>query len=518
MTEKKIALISVSDKTSLPEFAKALAEQGFEIVSTGGTAKALEKAGLKVTAVEKITGFPEMLDGRVKTLHPKIHAGILADRNKKDHMASLKKHGIRPIDLVVVNLYPFRETIRKKGVSLQEAIENIDIGGPSLLRAAAKNHESIAVVTSPNQYLDVLNELKKNKGSIPLEKRKELAAKAFGLSAAYDTAVSSFLHNKFVSGEKFPENLALSFEKIKDLRYGENWHQEAALYKEPASKSISFASAEKLHGKQLSFNNISDSDAAISLALEFDQPAAVIVKHANPCGVALHREVSTAFKKAFECDSTSAFGSIIALNRQCDVPTAMQIASFFNEVVIAPSFDETALQLLKKKKNLRILKLPALEKEQKRQGLEFKSISGGLLAQTLDSVLLDEKLLKPVSQREPSKKEMQDLRFAWAVAKHAKSNTIVLAMDNATVGIGAGQMSRIDATDIAVKKSGGRHKGSVMASDAFFPFRDNVDAAAKAGVTAIIQPGGSVKDSEVIEAVNEHGIAMLFTGIRHFRH
>jgi len=517
MQKEKVALISVSDKFGIGKFASALASQGFEIVSTGGTAKAIEEANVKVTHIEKFTGFPEMLDGRVKTLHPKIHAGILADRSKKEHVAALKKHKIRPIDLVIVNLYPFEETVAKKSVSLEQAIENIDIGGPTMIRAAAKNYESVTIVTSPDQYLAVLNELRKGNGSILLEKRKELALAAFEMTAAYDAAISSFLHNKF-SDEKFPKKLAMSFEKLFDTRYGENWHQQAAFYKDRINNVQGIADAEKLYGKELSFNNINDANAAISLVEEFDEPAAVIIKHTNPCGVALDKELSTAFKKAFDCDRTSAFGSIIALNRVCDSATAVQIASFFNEVVVAPGFDETAFKVLKNKKNLRILKLPSLGKKSKAKAFSFKSVSGGLLLQTFNNVLLNEADLKIVSEKKPSKKEMADLRFAWAVAKHAKSNAIILAKDNATVGVGAGQMSRIDSTEIAVKKSAGRHKGSVMASDAFFPFRDNVDAAAKAGITAIIQPGKSIRDEEVIKAADEHKIALVFTGIRHFKH
>jgi phosphoribosylaminoimidazolecarboxamide formyltransferase/IMP cyclohydrolase len=514
----KTALLSVTDKSGLQPFAKELHRMGIELIATGGSFKKIKEAGIPVKKIESITKFPEMLDGRVKTLHPKIHAGILADRGKKAHLAALKKQGIKPIDLVIVNLYQFKETIAKKNVSLQEAIENIDIGGPTLIRAAAKNYESVAVVTSPDQYLAILAELKKNNGCISLEKRKELAGKAFELTAAYDATVARFIHNKFLSKEKFPERLSLSFEKIQDLRYGENWHQEAAFYKDSGTSTVGIGDAEQLHGKDLSFNNINDANAAIELAREFDQPTAVIIKHANPCGVCCHRELSTAFKKALECDRTSAFGSIIALNRECDSVTAMQIASFFNEVVIAPSFEKTALEVLRKKKNLRVLRLASLGSKSDSEGFDFKFVAGGLLAQTLDSILLKEPELKIVSKRKPGKGEMQDLIFALTVAKHAKSNAVVLAKDNATVGVGAGQMSRIDSTEIAIKKSGGRHKGSVLASEAFFPFRDNVDLAAKAGITAIIQPGGSLRDEEVIEAADQHGLAMVFTAVRHFKH
>lgn len=516
-SQVKTALLSVTDKAGLEPFAKELHRMGIELIASGGTWKAIQEAGIPVKKIEDLTKFPEMLDGRLKTLHPKIHGGILADRSKKTHLAALKKQGIKAIDLIVVNLYPFRETIAKKNVSLQEAIENIDIGGPTLIRAAAKNYGSVAVVTNPDQYLAVLAELKKNNG-ISLEKRKQLAAKAFELTASYDAAVAGFIHNKFLPGEKFPERLSLSFEKLEDLRYGENWHQEAAFYKDSGTSTVGIGNAEKLHGKELSFNNINDANAAIELVREFDQPTAVIIKHANPCGVSCHRDLSTAFKKALECDRTSAFGSVIALNRECDSVTAMQIASFFNEVVIAPSFEKTALEVLLKKKNLRVLKLSSLSKPASSNDFDFKFVAGGLLVQTPDSILLKAPELKVVSKKKPSKGEMQDLLFALTVAKHAKSNSIILAKDNTTVGVGAGQMSRIDSTEIAIKKSGSRHKGSVLASEAFFPFRDNVDLAAKAGIAAIIQPGGSVRDEEVIEAADQHGIAMVFTGVRHFKH
>jgi len=515
--DKKIALISVSDKSGLDAFAKGLDGLGFEIVSTGGTAKAIEKAGVKVTPVEKLTGFSEMLDGRVKTLHPKIHAGILADRSKKDHMSTIKEQGIRPIDLVVVNLYPFRETIAKKDVSLEDAIENIDIGGSTLVRAAAKNHKAVAVVTSSSQYEQVLAELKE-KNEISLETRKKLAAKAFESTAAYDTTISGFLHNKFLPEEQFPSSLSLSFEKVQDLRYGENWHQKAAFYRHPLSGEEGIVDAEQVHGKEMSFNNVNDANAAVELVKEFDEPTVVIIKHANPCGVASDEKLAIAFKKALECDSTSAFGSVISLNRECDKETAEQIVSFFNEIIIAPSFSKEALKVLETKKNLRILLLPKLVEKRVNTRLEVRSVGSGLLVQDYDSKLLDDSLLKVVSKRKPSEKEMQGLLFGWKAAKHAKSNAIVLAKGLATVGVGAGQMSRIDSTQIAVNKSNGKHKDAILASDAFFPFRDNVDAAAKAGITAIIQPGGSLRDKEVIKAADEHNIAMVFTGVRHFKH
>jgi len=512
------ALLSVTDKEGLAPFAKELYRLGVELIATGGTFKAIAAAKVPVKKIEDVTGFPEMLDGRVKTLHPRIHAGILADRSKKGHLDTLEKHGIQPIDLVVVNLYQFKETITKKGVSLKEAIENIDIGGPTMVRAAAKNFEGVAIVTSPGQYNKVVDELRKNSCSLSQRTREKLAAKAFEETAAYDTTVSHFVQNKFLGRQVFPEKLSLTFEKVQDLRYGENWHQKAAFYREPLARKASVASARQLQGKGLSFNNINDSNAAIELVKEFHDPSAVLIKHANPCGVASDKSLATAFERALACDKTSAFGSIIALNRKCDLATAKQITSFFNEVVIAPSFDKKALETLQKKKNLRVLLLPGLEKPHAMRGIDFKAVEGGALVQSLDSHRLKKADCKIVTKKQPSEQEMSDLLFAWSVAKFAKSNAIVLAKGNATVGVGAGQMSRIDSTEIAIKKSKGRHKGSVLASDAFFPFRDNVDVAAKAGITAIIQPGGSVKDAEVIKAADEHGIAMVFTGVRHFRH
>ena len=514
----KTALLSVTDKSGLQEFARQLHGLGVDLIATGGTFKKIREAKIPVKKIEDVANFPEMLDGRVKTLHPKIHAGILADREKEKHMATLKEHNITPIDLVVVNLYQFKETVAKKGIPLSEAIENIDIGGPTMVRAAAKNYTGVAIVTSPGQYEDVLDELRKNNRNISLATRKKLAAKAFEETATYDSMISHFIHNKFMSKQDFPDKLALTFEKIQDLRYGENWHQKAAFYKEPLSHKASIAAAKQLQGKDLSFNNINDANAAIELVKEFHEPTAVIIKHANPCGVASDSKLVNAFKAGLKCDSTSAFGSIIALNRKCDAETATQIVSFFNEMVVAPAYSGEALEIFKKKKNLRIMLLPGIDKPHKMRGIDFRAVEGGALVQTLDAHRLREKDLKVVSKRKPSPKELQDLMFAWSVAKYAKSNAIVLAKDKATVGVGAGQMSRIDATLIAVRKSGGRCKGSVLASDAFFPFRDNVDLAAKSGITAIIQPGGSLRDKEVIEAADQNGIAMVFTGVRHFKH
>jgi len=514
----KTALLSVTDKQGLQEFAKHLHQLGIELVATGGTYRKIKEAKIPVKKIESLTKFPEILDGRVKTLHPKIHAGILAEKDKKKHLETLKKHRIKPIDLIVVNLYRFKETIGKRGAPLEKAIENIDIGGPTMIRAAAKNYESVAILSSPLQYDSIIDELRKNRNCISIRTRERLAAKAFEETAAYDATIAHFIHNNFVGKQHFPEKLTLTFEKLQDLRYGENWHQKAAFYREPLATKAGIAAAKQLQGKALSFNNINDANAAIELAKEFFEPTAVIIKHANPCGVASASKISTAFKKALECDKTSAFGSIIALNRRCDAETAKQIAAFFNEVVIAPSFDKKAFSILKRKQKLRILVLPGLQRPHLSRGIDFRAVEGGALVQTLDSQRLKKKDCKVVSKRKPTAIEMQDLLFAWSVAKYAKSNAIILAKEKATVGIGAGQMSRIDSTEIAVKKSKGKCKGSVLASDSFFPFRDNVDLAAKAGITAIITPGGSIRDKEIIKAANEHKIAMVFTGVRHFRH
>ncbi len=514
----KTALLSVTDKTGLEEFARQLSELGIMLVATGKTFELINKAKIPVKKIEDLTGFPEILEGRVKTLHPIIHAGILADKNKKSHLDTLQKHKIRPIDLIAINLYQFKETISKKDFSFEEAIENIDIGGPTMMRAAAKNHGSVAIATSPRQYDSLIEELKKNNSCISRETRQKLAAKAFEETAAYDSTISRFLNNKFFGLEFFPEKICFSFEKIQALRYGENWHQKAAFYKNPIPENACIANAKQIHGKELSYNNILDANTAIELAKEFSEPSAIIIKHTNPCGAASDSSISIAFKKALECDEKSAFGGIIALNRNCDFETAKQISSFFNEIVIAPSFEEKALDALQKKENLRILALPGIENSHSENGIDFRTVKGGALVQTADNCPLKESDCKIVSERKPNEKEMQDLLFAWIVAKYAKSNAIVLAKNKAIVGVGTGQMSRIDSTEIAIKKSGEKHNGSVLASDAFFPFKDNVEIAAQAGITAIIQPGGSVKDKEIIEAADQHKIAMVFTGIRHFKH
>lgn len=517
MNSVKTALISVSDKTGLVEFAKELQKLGIKIISTGGTAKTLKEGGINVVQIDEVTGFPEILDGRVKTLHPKIHAGILAIRSNKEHMKKLQELKIEPIDMVCVNLYPFKSTISKPNVKLEETVENIDIGGPTIIRAAAKNFPDVVVIVSPKQYGEIVEELKKNKGEISLEMKKKLAALAFKEIAEYDSLIDNYLNIKFNPETMFPDKISLTFEKLQECRYGENPHQKAAFYKETFVEEPCISNAEQLHGKELSFNNIYDANAAIELSKEFTEATAVIVKHNNPCGVASAKTLAEAFQKAFDCDSTSAFGGVIALNKKVDLETAKKIATFFNELVIAPDFNQDALDELKKKQNVRILKLKKFEKENKCP-IDLKKVVGGILLQERDLHELSEKDLKIVSEKKPSKQQIEDMLFAWKIAKNVKSNAIVFAKDKATVGIGAGQMSRIDSTKIAEMKANGRQKGAIMASDAFFPFRDNIDVAAAAGIAAIISTGGSVRDNEVIQAANEHKIALIFTGIRHFRH
>ncbi len=511
----KTALISVSDKAGLAEFAGELAKNGVKIISSGGTYEFLKKAGLGPLKVEDVTGFPEMLDGRVKTLHPNIHAGILAKRDLK-HLQQLKKQGIGTIDLVVVNLYPFMETISKKGVSLEDAIENIDIGGPSLIRGAAKNHESVGVVVEPSQYPKVLDDLSRNGFGLSEKMRRELAVEAFSHTAFYDSMIASFLNEKFAAG-RFPEKFTAGYTKKSGLRYGENPHQQAALYSDPLNQKGTIVDAKQFNGKELSFNNYLDANSALEIASGFVGPAAVIVKHNNPCGVAVAKTISEAFSKAYECDKASAFGGVICLNRECDFETAKSITSFFNEVVIAPGYQKGALEELKKKQNLRVLELAGIGAREK--GMEFKQILGGLLAQERDnSDDSDASKWKNVNGIKASKQALADLEFAWNVAKRVRSNAIVLAKGGASTGIGVGQTSRVDSSENAIRKAGRNAAGSVLASDAFFPFRDSIELAAKAGIAAIAEPGGSVRDEEVIAAAKEFGIALYFTGVRHFRH
>ena len=525
MRKIRRVIISVTDKVGIEGFAKDLSNLGIEIISTGGTADLLKKAGIPVIGISNYTGFPEMLDGRLKTLHPKIHGGILGQRNKAEHIKQMEEHGILPIDMVVVNLYAFEDTVAK-GCLLEEAIENIDIGGPTMIRAAAKNYKDVAVVVDPSDYQNIMEEMKRENSSLSLETRFYLAKKVFQLTARYDGAISNHL-GRIEGGEikkDFPDALTIQVQKVQDLRYGENPHQKAAFYRNiciPDKKEPCVANAKQLHGKELSYNNILDLNAAIELAKEFHESAVVIIKHNNPCGVAMSKSsLLDAYQKAFYCDKTSAFGGIVGLNRVVDAETAKEMSHLFLEAVAAPGFEENALKILKDKKNLRLLETAEFGGRM-RKGVcwDLKNVCEGLLVQTMDNESAED--LKTVTKREPTDAELEDLLFAWNVCKHVKSNAIIFAKDTRTIGIGAGQMSRIDSTRIAVMKAkdaGLDTKGSVLASDAFFPFRDNVDKAAEAGVAGIIQPGGSIKDEEVIKAANEHNIAMVFTGIRHFKH
>ncbi|MEK6790586.1 MAG: bifunctional phosphoribosylaminoimidazolecarboxamide formyltransferase/IMP cyclohydrolase [Deltaproteobacteria bacterium] len=525
---KKIhrAIISVTDKTGVVEFAKELSAAGVEIISTGGTAELLKRSGVSVIPISSYTGFPEMLDGRLKTLHPKIHGGILGRRADEAHLKDMKAHGILPIDMVVVNLYAFEQTIAK-GVGFAEAIENIDIGGPAMIRSAAKNHEDVAVVVDPTDYQKIVLEMKEKKGMLSLKTRASLAKKCFQLTARYDGAISNYLGGLPDSPEDapktFPDTYTVQLEKVQDLRYGENPHQSGAFYKPYSGDRGAEGGFTQLQGKELSYNNILDMSAAMTLAGEFHEKAAVIIKHNNPCGVALSKKgLLDAFTLAYACDKTSAFGGIVAFNGMVDAELAQVLNGIFLEAVIAPAFESAALAAFTAKKNLRVIEATSLGKHgtpQNRFKYDIKNAAYGVLLQSLD--VESAKELKTVTKRAPDERELEDLLFAWNVCKHVKSNAIILARCQAAIGIGAGQMSRIDSTRIATIKAldaGLEVKGAAMASDAFFPFRDNVDMAAKHGVTAIIQPGGSIRDEEVIKAADEHGITMVFTGIRHFKH
>lgn len=510
----KRALISVSDKTGVVELSRELHEMGVEIVSTGGTSKLLQDSGIPVIGISEVTGFPEVLDGRVKTLHPMIHSGLLAIRDNAEHKAVLNEFNITPIDLVVVNLYPFKETISKPDVAFEDAIENIDIGGPSMLRSAAKNHAFVTVVVDASDYPEVLSQLNQQ-GQVDDATRKLLATKVFRHTAAYDTLIASYLNEQV--GEPLPNPLTVTFEKVQDLRYGENPHQRAAFYREPFSSRGNIATAEQLHGKELSYNNINDADAALTIVKEFSEPAVVAVKHANPCGVGIGHTIEEAYRKAYESDPVSIFGGIIAANRVIDASTALLMKEIFLEIIMAPDFTEEALTILKEKKNLRLLKLGEVQGAE-RTYFTLKTVEGGVLVQENDTSSLTESELQVVTDRTPSDEEMKQLLFAWKVVKHVKSNAILLAKDNRTIGVGAGQMNRVGAAKIAIEQAGEQAKGGVLASDAFFPMPDTVEVAAAAGITAIIQPGGSIRDEDSIRAANEKGIAMVFTGVRHFKH
>ncbi len=517
----KRALISVSDKTGIVSFARQLKQLGVEILSTGGTAKLLAENDIPVTEVSDYTGFPEMMAGRVKTLHPKIHGGLLGRRGIDDPI--MDEHGILPIDLVVVNLYPFQQTVARPDCNLAMAIENIDIGGPAMLRSAAKNHAAVTVVVDSTDYDTIISEMKENNQAVTDTTRFSLAVKAFEHTASYDGAIANYLGAIQPDGNvaKFPRTFNLQLKKSQELRYGENPHQQAAFYTEHQPPEAGIATATQLHGKELSYNNIADTDAALECVKQFDRPACVIVKHANPCGVALADDIETAYQRAYATDPTSAFGGIIAFNRELDAATAEAIISRqFVEVIIAPQISDSALTIIAGKKNVRVLACGEWERNQP-PSLDYKRVNGGLLVQDRDSGMIDVSELKVVSRIQPSPEQLVDLLFAWKVAKYVKSNAIVYAHDNQTIGIGAGQMSRVYSAKIAGFKAadeGLEVPGSVMASDAFFPFRDGIDAAAEAGISAVIQPGGSMRDDEVIAAADEHKIAMVFTGMRHFRH
>lgn len=513
----KRALISVSDKDGIADFSKRLNKLTIEILSTGGTATILRKAGLKVIDVSDITGFPEALEGRVKTLHPYIHAGILAERKVKEHMDFLKKQGIDTIDLIVCNLYPFEETIKKPNVEIKDIIENIDIGGPTLIRAAAKNYEDVIIVTNKKQYDTVIKTLEE-KGDLTLKEREKLAVDAFTHTTRYDSIISNYLRNKWTD-DILPNENSITFSKIQDMRYGENPHQMGAFYKTlPEVIEPCVVNANKLQGKELSYNNILDSDCAIECIKEFSDPTCVIVKHATPCGVASAGNLLQAWKNAYATDTYSPYGGIVAFNREISKELAEELSKLFLEVIIAPDFSKEALDLFSKKKNLRLLKIKGLDNKTDRKGLVYRSVVGGILSQERDVKLTTKKQWKIVTKKRPTEDELLSMEFAVKCVKHIKSNSVVFVKDTHTVGIGGGQTSRVDAVWIAINKGKENIKGSIMASDAFFPFRDGVDVAAKAGVKAIIQPGGSIRDEEVIKAADEHGISMVFSGQRYFKH
>lgn len=520
MGKIKRAILSVYDKEGIVEFAQGLESLGVEILSTGGTYKLLKEKGVRVKEVSEHTGFPEMLDGRVKTLHPKIHGGILGRRDDPKHLEQMKAQGIEPIDLVAVNLYPFKATISKPNVALEEAIENIDIGGPTMLRSAAKNYRDVAVLIDPKDYGPVLDEMKRSGGEISESKRYELAKKVFFTTSDYDRTIFSYLEGREERTERFPDRLVLQFEKVQSLRYGENPHQQAAFYREPQLTEGGVAAAKQIWGKEMSYNNFLDTHSAFELVKEFKEPAAVIIKHNNPCGVATGATLAEAYKKAKATDPVSAFGGVAAFNRPLDAETAQEITTTFMEVIIAPTIESAAVTLFQKKKDLRVLEAGSKSIDTSNAGrLDFRRVGGGLLVQDFDAAMIhDPKELKVVSKRPPTAEEIEAMLFAWKVCKHVKSNAIIFARPGQTVGIGAGQMSRVDSVKIATTKAQSPLPGCVMASDAFFPFRDGIDAAAQVGITAVIQPGGSIRDQEIVQAVDEHNMAMVLTGLRHFKH
>jgi phosphoribosylaminoimidazolecarboxamide formyltransferase / IMP cyclohydrolase len=512
----KRALISVSDKTGIVEFAGELAKLGVEIISTGGTQSLLKEKGVPVIGISEVTGFPEIMDGRVKTLHPAVHSGLLAVRDNEEHQESMKKLGLEYIDLVVVNLYPFAQTIAKPDVSYEEAIENIDIGGPTMLRSAAKNHAFVTVVVDAADYGQVLEEVRSGEDTT-LETRKRLAAKVFRHTGSYDALIADYLSKQM--GEPYPERYTVTYEKVQELRYGENPHQKAAFYKKPLAAAGNITTAEQLHGKELSYNNINDANTALQIVKEFSEPAVVAVKHMNPCGVGIGSNVLEAYQKAYAADPTSIFGGIVAANRTVDEATAKLLNEIFLEIVLAPDFSPEAQQILSQKKNIRLLKVSGLDvAAQPKPEPVITTVEGGMLVQDSDAYQLREADIKIVTERKPTEEELKQLLFAWKVVKHVKSNAIVLAADDMTIGVGAGQMNRVGAAKIAIEQAGDKAQGAVLASDAFFPMGDTLEMAAKAGIKAVIQPGGSIKDEESIRVANENGIAMIMTGVRHFKH
>jgi phosphoribosylaminoimidazolecarboxamide formyltransferase/IMP cyclohydrolase len=513
----KRALISVSDKSGIVEFAGELAKLGVEIISTGGTQSLLKEKGVPVIGISEVTGFPEIMDGRVKTLHPAVHSGLLAVRDNEEHQESMKKLGLDYIDLVVVNLYPFAQTIAKPDVTYEDAIEKIDIGGPAMLRSAAKNHAFVTVVVDAADYGQVLEEVRSSEDT-SLDTRKRLAAKVFRHTGAYDALIADYLSKQM--GESFPERYTVTYEKVQELRYGENPHQKAAFYKKPLA-TAGITNAEQLHGKELSYNNINDANTALQMIKEFSEPAVVAVKHMNPCGVGIGANVLNAYQKAYAADPISIFGGIIAANRMIDEATATLLNDVFLEIVLAPEFSPEALQILTQKKNIRLLKVSGLDASaaaQRKAEPVVTSVEGGMLVQDSDAYQLSEADIKVVTERKPTEEELKQLLFAWKVVKHVKSNAIVLVANDMTVGVGAGQMNRVGAAKIAIEQAGSKTQGAVLASDAFFPMGDTLEFAAKAGITAVIQPGGSIKDEESIRAANENGMAMIMTGVRHFKH
>lgn len=516
----KRAILSVSDKTGIVDLARRLSAKGVTLLSTGGTQKAIADAGIPVTGVSDITGFPECLDGRVKTLHPMIHAGLLAIRENEEHMAQIKELGVEPIDMVIINLYPFRATIEKPNVTFEDAVENIDIGGPTMLRAAAKNAQDVVVIIDPADYDKVMDEFEAT-GDVSLKTKRYLQYKVFEHTAQYDAMIQQYLRTQLEDAEEFefPKNLTVTFEKVQDMRYGENPHQKAAFYRDLTDIAGTLPAAKQLHGKELSYNNINDTNGALELLREFDTTAVVAVKHGNPCGVGVADEVAEAYRLAYEADPVSVFGGIVVTNATVDAATAEQMSKIFLEIIVAPKFTDEALEILTKKKNLRLLELDTTIRAYPKAERIMRKVAGGLLVQDVDDKLLPEEgELKVVTEKAPTEQEMKDLMLAWKIVKHAKSNGIAIAKDNQSLGIGPGQVNRIWSTQMAIERSGEKVKGAALASDAFFPFDDCVKACAEAGISCIIQPGGSVRDQDSIDACNKYGIAMIFTGMRHFKH